>query len=764
VRSSITLELRQFARWVRRHLIAVTVTTALAAVAIAVTAIGLRAAYVIGFAPLPYDSPDSLYVVGVHDAESTMGPAAVNELVAVGDAVAPHGQIAIHTPTGLVDAETWQEIPGTLISDEFLKVLGTKPLGAAPHYAQAVISHSLWRSKFAQAPIARGLTLRTTTGPIVVTGVMPVWFDWPRGTDAWIVSRDLTRGSATNEIGRVAYAIARCSNCEGFLSALSTVVPKGSSLVAIPMQRYVVGDDLAAIMLVAALLATLFFVSLANTTNLAVADILARSAEFATKTACGAKTIDVLAGIVLRSSILWLCSAGLAGILIMWGLPAVTAAVPFHLPRARELAADALPVWILAFELAIAGAVTVAAIVAMPLLRRQQGRGHVRWGLLNGLTALQVSSAAAVMVIAWSFSHQVSTMRFDPGVASIDRVAFISMRQASFSFDEREAVTRNFETALERIASNPAVAAVGWTSVLPYADTTSTAALAAPHTSQSVRVESRVVDNGFFSVMTMRPIYGRLFTPDDTFGAPAVAIVNEQLATVVFGSPDRAVGKVVTLSGSDGYRIVGVVPSYPDVRDGKSILRPEIYRPLTQIHRVSGTVLVRFTEDSRFPLREIETVLKSELRGHVIAKQGTLAGLTERLVAAPKFYFLMAAVVGGTSMITGFSGVCAVVLFIALMRRREVAIRLALGGRLSRIGLVAAMRLCLGPMLGAACGVLVAATLLRFWTVGNLVVPGPSVFRLVGVFAVLSTLSFALTLISWNATLRRTELNSLLRP
>jgi predicted permease len=203
---------------------------------------------------------------------------------------------------------------------------------------------------------------------------------------------------------------------------------------------------------------------------------------------------------------------------------------------------------------------------------------------------------------------------------------------------------------------------------------------------------SRSVSAGFFTVFGQTASAGRLLTDEDipaANGAPSVVIVAHHLAATHFGSAGAAIGKVVTLSGAR-LEIVGVAAPgfrYPDGADmwlpwhtteqetqrGHHIyhavgrLKPGVHLTQAQAQmRAIGESLARQYPDDRqkavsvIPLRERVT-------GNL---QSTL-------------WVLMIAV--GVVWIIGCTNIANLLLGRAASRRREIALRAALGAGRGRV-------------------------------------------------------------------------------
>jgi predicted permease len=80
-------------------------------------------------------------------------------------------------------------------------------------------------------------------------------------------------------------------------------------------------------------------------------------------------------------------------------------------------------------------------------------------------------------------------------------------------------------------------------------------------TGMATRLAGRRVSANFFSLLGVRPILGRNFSPeDDRLGATAVVLVNEGFWRDRLGASPSAIGKTLTLDGGR-YTIIGVIPS-----------------------------------------------------------------------------------------------------------------------------------------------------------------------------------------------------------
>ena len=93
-------------------------------------------------------------------------------------------------------------------------------------------------------------------------------------------------------------------------------------------------------------------------------------------------------------------------------------------------------------------------------------------------------------------------------------------------------------------------------------------------TAPAIDVES--VDAAFFGIYALKPTSGTLFTPTDDLRANRVAVVGQQAAQTLFGSPSTAIGKSIRVRNVS-LTVIGVLaqPSDPDLAAlGRSVFVP----------------------------------------------------------------------------------------------------------------------------------------------------------------------------------------------
>jgi putative ABC transport system permease protein len=238
------------------------------------------------------------------------------------------------------------------------------------------------------------------------------------------------------------------------------------------------------------------------------------------------------------------------------------------------------------------------------------------------------------------------------------------------------------------------------------------------------QVRGRAVTTNFFDVLGAAPAFGRTFlTSEEPAGASRVVVLGHGLWQELFGGGPAAVGRTLTLDGNV-HTIVGIMPrafQYPSGAQywipiepavpSNAITGRNIYW-LIVVGRLRGAVTLDTARaamdvvvrrlDRRHLNEEDRRIVAGPLTEHI------LGGIRRPLVA------LFAAVI--LLLLVGCTNIAGLLLTRSTERRREIAVRTALGAsrmRLARQSLIEIMPVALG---GAAAGFV-----LSFWIVQFLV-------------------------------------------
>ncbi|MGB6194419.1 MAG: ABC transporter permease [Terracidiphilus sp.] len=243
--------------------------------------------------------------------------------------------------------------------------------------------------------------------------------------------------------------------------------------------------------------------------------------------------------------------------------------------------------------------------------------------------------------------------------------------------------------------------------------------------SGSVPVPAARVSDGFFSTLGVTPMLGRGFLPsEDQPGAPKIAILSHGIWMKQFSSRSDVIGQSVNLSG-DTYTIVGVLP-----RDFAFAPRgnAEIWVPLLDksqcesrrtCHNLDGIGRLRdgVTQQAALAdLRGIAAQLERQYPGSNRDQTASVIPLSELIVGQTRPILLTLLAAACLLLLIACVNVASLLLVRAESRRREVAVRGALGATPVRLVRQFVTEGLLLAAAGCAVGLIFAGWLMALMT------------------------------------------------
>jgi putative ABC transport system permease protein len=434
----------------------------------------------------------------------------------------------------------------------------------------------------------------------------------------------------------------------------------------------------------------------------------------------------------------------LAGVALAWlAQPLVDALRPADLVTWKPIAIDTRALVFSAIVAIVCGAlfgtlpafVASRASIAATASERSAGRhgSRVRQTLVAVEVALAVILVAGAALLSQTLSHMTAV---DPGFRPESVVtATVALPADRYSDDGR--VDRFYRTLFDRLRALPGVRAAGAVQALPLSGNTSVRPYSidgVPIASTSPVAHYRIVVPGYFEAMRIPLRAGRTFADRDAADHPLVAIVNDTLSREGWGGRNP-IGSRMTFGGNTGKwaEVVGVVADVRHFGLGTPP-PPEMYWPAEQIDTVSlggastlrrmrrGLTLVVST-DGGDPLAIVPSVRAAVLAvdpDQPIANVRTMTSLMSASLWLSRAAAWLLTMFGGAALIFALLGVFGAASYSVAQRRRELAVRLALGaepGRVMRLVLTSTLR---GAFVGVVVGVVLVVALRQ--TVASLVV------------------------------------------
>jgi putative ABC transport system permease protein len=637
-------------------------------------------------------------------------------------------------------------------SGNLFQVLGVSPqLGAGfpndgPFYSRdriAVISDRLWRQRYRADPSIVGRTLSVNAGEYTIVGVAAAGFNFPDDVDLWLrLTWDLTRHSRgahfMEAVARlkpgtdVAQASRELSQLSARLASEAPQTNGGWLATPAPLLDDMLGYYRPALIVLLGAVGLVLLTACLNVAGLLLARATARSREMSVRSALGASRLRLIRQVLVES--LLLAAAGtltgaLAALLL---LRLAIVALPASIPR---LAQTTIDLRLLGFALAVVAGtallfgllpaiVTAAAPASEALKDGTRTSTGVRGRQISRvLVVAEIALACALLIASGLLVRSVNRMMQAPTGVVADGVVTATIQLEAAKYPQWEDVDQFYTALVEAARRQAGVEAAGLTNAtvlepgwrMPFGVDGRPAARA----EEAPIAQIVSVSSGYFDAFRARLLSGRFFTDTDSAAAEPVVVVNETFARRAFAGESAIDKRILSTAWQIGplgrnlmvrapdqptvpFRIVGVVADVHQAPIGQAA-EPVIYHVHRQFPFRSVTIVARGQSAAT-----VSAGLRQALRGiDPAVPLSDVRTMSARLVAATAAPRLLTAVLTTFAVLTGLLsaiGVYGLMAWTVNERRRELAIRLALGAQpssLSRLVMRHGLTLaCTGVLLG----------------------------------------------------------------
>jgi putative ABC transport system permease protein len=446
---------------------------------------------------------------------------------------------------------------------------------------------------------------------------------------------------------------------------------------------------------------------------------LQRQQEYAIRIAMGMGRAALLL-LILTESLLLAIIGGALGVGFAFGAVTLFKLFAIHaVPRLDAVhAGSAVLGWgllaavLAAFFAGLIPALRVLRLDPMVVLKNAGPKGTAGIGerrLLRGVVMLQTSLTLALLVGAGLLLRTMAKIALVPSGYSTEKILTMSVTEV-----QSQAKWLSFHRqALQRVAAIPGVqyAAFAWGVPLTGNNWPVTMEIedqaAAIKESDKTALPMRAVTPDYFKLMGMTLMGGREFRAADDENAPQVAIVNQAFADRYFPNGD-VIGKKIWLNRRDkpGMQMIGQIAN-GRTDDLTRQASPEVYMSLWQQGAFSKHLVVRTSADPRAVVVAVQRALHGVDPTAAIENVKTLDQIRDDSLASRTFAMRLLVGFAAVGSLLTLVGIYGVLSLSVVSRRRELAIRCAVGAQHSDI-----RRLILGEGLRViACGVLLGAAL-----------------------------------------------------
>jgi len=641
----------------------------------------------------------------------------------------------------------------------------TRPGGAA--LTPVVLTHAYWQRRFGGDRLVIGRRLTMDSRPAEVVGVMPEGFRFLDMEPAAEVISPIVLDRNTLTLDGFGFrSLARLKPGVTVAAANADIarmlpiwvgawpVPPNTAgrqvyenwriaPVVQPLKDDVVGGAGDMLWVLMGTMGAVWLITCANVVNLMLVRSESRRPEFAVRAALGARRGQVARESWVESLVLSLAGGALGMALAYAGLKVVVATAPLTLPRVEDISLDTRVI-AFAFAVSLVSSILFGSVPALkhaaqysrPLggAARGASASRERQRTRNTLVVVQVALALVLLVSSGLMIRTFQALQnVQPGFAATAELQTARIWVPPQLVPDPERATRMQHEILEKIAVLPGVTAAAFASAVPMEGPLRVATQVifvdgrsyAPGMTPPVR-RMKTVSPGYFGAIGTQMIAGRDITWNDIYGHAKVAIVSENFAREVWGSPAAALGQRIreqAPSPAPVWReIVGIAEDvHEDSLDQAA--PPMVYWPV---------MMDNFWGAPMFATRAINLVIRSERAGTVGLVSGvrtaitsvnpnmpvfllrTMKDLYDQSVARASFALVMLGIAAVMALALGVIGIYGVIAYVVSQRSREIGIRLALGAKpaeLKRMFVRQGLQL---TAVGAVLGLIAAAAFARW--------------------------------------------------
>jgi predicted permease len=270
------------------------------------------------------------------------------------------------------------------------------------------------------------------------------------------------------------------------------------------------------------------------------------------------------------------------------------------------------------------------------------------------------------------------------------------MSLAGSRFEKTSEVNQLVRNAVQRIESLPGVVGAGFSCCLPLEGGTGVPFNIVGRTPVNGRYDGNgwiPVSPGYFDILKIPVLRGRIFTDRDDAGAGRVAIINQAMARQFWPNGDPLGERIILGQGygpefeEPARQIVGVVS---DVHDFGLNLDPHpmVYTPMAQVPDgitalIGRVYMFKWIVRTRVAPHSLSAAIEKELQqasgGLPVAGVRSMEEVMAQSTARADFNMSLLTIFGCSALLLAVIGIYGLMAYSVQQRTQEIGIRLALG-------------------------------------------------------------------------------------
>jgi putative ABC transport system permease protein len=619
-----------------------------------------------------------------------------------------------------------------------------------------VLTHGFWQRQFGGDPSMLHRTIRLNQQPMTIVGVTAPGFTGTVAGDVPDFFAPLSMGGAFNRTPGFRYdapgfhlytVMARLAPGVDMQQAerivdqvyqqlLAEAVRQAPSLTA--KDRSIIGSQHAELSpggyassqqsslsrdlrtpltLLMAMVGLVLVVAAGNVANLLLARGTARARDTAIRFYLGSTRWRMLRERLMESLLLSSAAAAVGLLLAYWTARLAPVALnveslPPGVSSAPDYRAGAAAIglaWITGLGIWGASALRPTRRSTLPALMEDAAiGGHPsamfwRRGMVISQIALSLVLLCAAVVLSRSL---MKLMAVDPGFPTDNLYSFaLHPGQAGY---ENARAGAYLAQVLEAAESLPGVRFASLTTHLPLSGGGSATWVigeqAQGRDEQGILTDITLVGPAYFKVLEMPLRTGREFTPEDDAGGTKVAVLNESLARLLFGSSDP-IGRRIAFQGQQpDIQVVGVVKDIK-ARALRAPISPGLFMPLSQQPVVGSITIVLRTSGPGISHDIMRTAMKRIDPTVPVTEFGSLAGRISQSLYRDRMMATLSIGFASLAALLCALGIFGLTSFSVTRRAKEIGVRLSLGATQPAIYKLMLKEVALITAAGCAIGV-----------------------------------------------------------